>query len=139
MAKVVPFDAWSKRRLGRRAACSAMGKATANAMIWEKRISSMSIGNDSEMMLVVDWCVVKDWPRLPWRTWPIQMKYCCQSGLLRPSSLLMVATFCDVALGPRMVVAGSPGRRWTRKNAAIETKMMMTMSSATRLAMYRPT
>ncbi len=37
------------------------------------------------MMVVVVWWVVNDWPRLPWKTWPIQMKYCCQSGLFRPS------------------------------------------------------
>ena len=30
----------------------------AKAMIWEKMISSRSMGNDSEMMLVVVWWVV---------------------------------------------------------------------------------
>ena len=35
-----------------------MGKATAKAMIWERMISSRSMGNDWAMMLVVDWCVV---------------------------------------------------------------------------------
>ena len=35
-----------------------MGKAMAKAMIWEKMISSRSMGNDWEMMVVVDWCVV---------------------------------------------------------------------------------
>ena len=30
----------------------------ANAMIWEKMISSRSMGNDWAMMLVVVWCVV---------------------------------------------------------------------------------
>jgi hypothetical protein len=34
-----------------------------------------------------------------------------------------------------MVVAGSPGSRWTRKNAATDTKRMMTISSASLLAM----
>jgi len=47
----------------------------AKAMICEKMISSRSIGKDWRMMLAVVWCVVKDWPRLPWKTWPIQMKY----------------------------------------------------------------
>ena len=102
----VLFDAWSKSLLGRRAACIAIGKAMAKAMICEKMISSRSIGNDCAMMLVVVWCVVNDWPRLPWKTWPIQMKYCCQSGLSRPSWWLTVATFCGVALGPRMVIGG---------------------------------
>ncbi len=45
----------------------------------------------------------------------------------------MVATFCAVALGPRIVVAGLPGSRWTRKKVATETKMMMMMSSTSRL------
>ena len=58
MANVVLLDAWSKNLLGRRAECIAMGKAMANARIWEKMISSRSMGNDWEMMLVVDWCVV---------------------------------------------------------------------------------
>ena len=52
------FDAWSKSLLGRRAACIAMGKAMAKAMIWEKMISSRSMGNDWAMIVVVDWCVV---------------------------------------------------------------------------------
>ena len=112
-----------------------MGKAMAKAMIWEKMISSRSMGNDCVMMVAVDWCVVYDWPRLPWKTWPIQMKYCCHSGLSRPSWWLSVATFCGVELGPRMVSVGLPGRRWTRKKVAIDTKMMMMMSSTNRLMM----
>ena len=85
MAKVPLFDAWSKSPFGFRAERMAMGKAMAKARIWEKMISSRSIGKDCEMMVVVDWCVVYDCPRLPWNTWPIQMKYCCHSGLSRPS------------------------------------------------------
>jgi hypothetical protein len=46
-----------------------------------------------------------------------------------------VATFCDVALGPRIVSVGFPGRRWTRKKVAIDTKMMMMISSTNRLMM----
>ena len=46
MPKAVPLASWSKRRLGRREAVMAIGKATATAMSWEKTISSMSIGND---------------------------------------------------------------------------------------------
>ncbi len=83
MAKVVLFDAWSKSLLGRRAAGIAIGKAMAKARIWEKMISSRSIGNDWAMMLVVVWWVVNDWPRLPWKTWPIQMKYCCHQRLVQ--------------------------------------------------------
>ena len=113
----------------------AIGKAMAKAMICEMMISSRSIGNDCLMMVAVDWCVVNDWPRLPWKTWPIQMKYCCHSGLSRPSWWLSVATFCAVALGPRIVSVGLPGRRWTRKKVAMETKMMMMMSSTNRLMM----
>ena len=30
----------------------------AKAMIWERMISSRSMGNDWEMIVVVDWCVV---------------------------------------------------------------------------------
>ena len=59
-AKVVLFDAWSKSPLGFRAERMAMGKAMAKAMIWEKMISSRSIGNDCLMMVAVDWCVVYD-------------------------------------------------------------------------------
>ena len=62
------------------------------------------------MMLAVVWCVVKDWPRLPWKTWPIQMKYCCQSDLSRPSWWLRIAAFCGVSFGPRMATDGLPGQ-----------------------------
>ena len=58
MANVVLFEAWSNRWFGRRAACIAMGKAMAKAMICEKMISSRSMGNDCWMMLHVVWCVV---------------------------------------------------------------------------------
>ena len=134
-ANVVLFDAWSNRWFGLRADFIAMGKAMAKAMIWEKMISSRSMGNDWAMMVVVDWCVVYDSPRLPWNTWPIQMKYCCHSGLSSPSWRLSVATFCGVALGPRIVSVGLPGSRWTRKKVTIETKMMMMTSSTNRLMM----
>ena len=60
MANVVLFDAWSNSPLGLRAECIAMGKAMAKAMIWEKMISSRSMGNDCLMMVDVDWCVVYD-------------------------------------------------------------------------------
>ncbi len=40
----------------------------AKARICEKMISSRSMGNDWAMIVVVDWCVVYDWPRLPWKT-----------------------------------------------------------------------
>ena len=111
MANVVLLEAWSKSLLGRRAECIAMGKAMAKAMIWEKMISSRSMGNDWAMMLVVDWWVVYDWPRLPWKTWPIQMKYCCHSGLSSPSWRSRVARFCGVALGPRMVIGRVAGEQ----------------------------
>ena len=58
MANVPLLDAWSNKRLGRRDACIAIGKAMANARICEKMISSRSIGKDWAMMLVVVWCVV---------------------------------------------------------------------------------
>ena len=63
------------------------------------------------------------------------MKYCCHSGLSSPSWRLSVATFCGVALGPRMVSVGLPGSKWTRKKVTIETKMMMMTSSTNRFEM----
>jgi hypothetical protein len=41
-------------------------------MSWEKMISSRSIGYACEMTLVVVSWVVKDWPRLPLKTWLVQ-------------------------------------------------------------------
>ena len=58
MANVPLFDARSNSLLGRRAECIAMGRAMTNTMIWEKMMSSRSMGKDWVMMLVVDWCVV---------------------------------------------------------------------------------
>ena len=50
-----------------------------------------------------------------------------------------MAAFCGVSLGPRMTAAGFPGRRWTRKKEATETKKMMMSRRTNRLAMYLPT
>jgi alpha-beta hydrolase superfamily lysophospholipase len=108
-------------------------------MSWEKMISSRSIGYACEITLVVVSWVVKDWPRLPPKTWPIQMKYCSASGLSRPSWWLRIAAFCGVSLGPRMATEGFPGSRWTRKKAATETKKTMRTRRTARLAMYVPT
>ena len=63
------------------------------------------------------------------------MKYCSYRGLFRPSCALTVATFWGVEFGPRIVVAGFPGSRCTRKNEATETKRMMMMSSTSLFVM----
>ena len=53
MPNATPFESWSKRRLGRREAVIAIGRATRKAMSCEKMMSSMSMGNDCDKMLVV--------------------------------------------------------------------------------------
>ncbi len=53
MPKATPLETWSKRRFGRREAAMAIGTATISAMSCEITMSSMSMGKDSAMMLVV--------------------------------------------------------------------------------------
>ena len=75
----------SKSRLGRSAATRARGMATRKASICDTMISSMSMGKASPMALDTVWWVRKEMPRLPWRTFLIQIQYCTGTDLLRPS------------------------------------------------------
>ena len=136
MAKVVLLEAWSNSRFGRRAACIAIGKATAKAMICEMMISSRSIGND---------CGDDARRRLVRREGLAQVALedvADPDEVLLPQRLVQAELVVDAwrrsarcrwARGWWSV--GLPGSRWTRKKEATDTKRMMMMSSTNLLVM----
>ena len=60
---------------------------------------------------------IREVPRLPPRSWPIQVKNCTGRGSFRPSEARMRSSCSGVAMSPAMIAAGSPGvSRSSRKN-----------------------
>ena len=71
-------------------------------------------------LVTVSWSR-KDWPRLPWKMLVIQVQY-CEEGLVEAQLLQEHGPVLGGVVRAEDGHVGSPGRRWTRRNASTEMR-----------------